>query len=564
MKLLRLIYIIGSLLFFFQAPAQNLVTNPDFETQSATLNGEGQINIATGWSAPLGSTGTPDLYSSSFVGPITAPCDAVGVPLNAGGNAPPHSAVSYAGISNDFSNGYYEYITIKLNVTMITNETYFLDMWVLLADSSRYATNKVGAILSSAPISQIGSGIIPITPQFENITVISDATNWKHLTFAPYSALGGEQYLTIGVFRTASNLTILDRGAKNTGCSSFDNSSYIYIDDVTLIPGTVLYIPPVDTSYVCPYSYSTSIYPVASNVAVTWLDQNLTTIPNSNGQITVPDSAQIASGANVPGAVFTYYIIGNNQFDSVKLVVINQPLFDLGPDTTFCEGDSVKLNAYQPNAISYMWSTGEDSLSFIYVTDTGHYSVQVDNPGCGLSDSIYFFQLLPNPPVSLGEDSLFCFYNFDSLRLDATTSDAVNYFWRPTGESTPKIIVKFADFYSVTITRENGCRRTPGFEVFELCPPDFYAPNAFTPDGDGINDIYKITAFNYEGYTLSIYDRFGQQLFKTKDSTFGWDGKFNSKESPIGIYVYKININGFNTDGEKESEYKLGTFILYR
>ena len=565
MKLLRYIYWGCSLFVFCKAGAQNLIPNPGFETQSSTLSGEGQINIATGWSAPLSSTSTPDLYSASFPGPIPFPCDAVGVPLNAGGNAPAHGGSAYAGISNDFSNGDYEYITIKLNLSLTPNEIYQLDLWVLLADSSRYANNKMGAILSSAPITQTGLSIIPINPQFESNDVIVDAVNWRHLVFIPYTALGGEQYITIGIFRTAANMTLNDRGAKNTGCNSFDNRSYIYIDDVKLVPSTILYIPPLDTTYVCPFTYTTTIYPVASNISVTWQDQNYNTILNNDGEITVPDSAQIASGANVPGAVFTYYITTSTlQYDSVKVVVINPPKVDLGIDTTYCQGDSVQLNAYLPNAISYLWSTGEDSLPFIYVTDTGHYSVHVENGGCGVSDSIYFYQLLPNPLVSLGEDSLFCFYNFDSLRLDVTTGDAVNYFWQPTGESTPKITVKSAGFYSVTVTRENGCKRTPGFEVLELCPPDYYAPNAFTPDGDGINDIYRITAFNYEGYTLAIYDRFGQQLFKTNNSSIGWDGKFNSKECPIGIYVFKVNINGYNTDGEKASEYKLGTFMLYR
>lgn len=545
--------------------AQNLIPNAGFENLSGSLTGEGQINVATGWSAPLSSTGTPDLYNTAFIGPILTPCDNVGVPFNIGGIALAHNGNGFAGISNDFANGYYEYITVKLDLALTPGEVYLLDMWVMRADSSRFANNRLGVVLSSSLMTQTGSALIPFPTQFESIHVNNDASNWYHLLFTPYQALGGEQYMTIGVFRAANDpvLTIQDMGTKNSGCASLDNRSYIYIDDVTLVPSNVVYVPPVDTAYVCPYNYTSTIYPLASNIAVTWTDQYGNVLPSNDGGISVPDSASLALGLNVPGATITYYVLGNGQLDSVKLLVINPPIVDLGLDTTYCESDSVKLNAYQANAISYLWSNG-DTLSYSFATDTGHYSVTVANPGCSISDSIYFYKLLPNPPINIGEDSLFCFYNFDSLRLDATTDDAVSYFWKPTGEFMPKITVKYPGFYSVAVTRTNGCVRKAGFEVMEVCAPVFYAPNAFTPDGDGINDLFSVYAENYSGFTLLIYDRYGQKLFETDNPAEGWNGYFKGKSCPIGVYTYKISISGFNIDGEKEHVKSLGTFVLYR
>lgn len=561
MSILRYLFILCCLLIITKIDAQNLVPNSGFEVLSGGLTGEGQINLATGWSAPGASTSTPDLFNASYIGPQTLPCDNVDVPNNTGGFAPAHIGNGYAGISNDFTNGYFEYITVKLTIALTPGEIYILDMYAMCADSARFANNKVSAVLSTSLLNQGGSGIIPFFAQYQNVDVVSDTGSWRHLLFTPYVASGGEQYITIGFFN--SSVTKIDLGAKNSGCTSYDNSSYIYIDDVTLVPSFILYIPPADTAYVCPANYTTTIYPVATNVAVTWSTQNGSILPNNDGAITVPDSAVLASGANIPGAFFTYYILGNGQIDSVKLLVINAPNYDIGSDTTYCESDSVLLNAFLPNAISYEWSNG-DTLSYTYVTDTGHYSVIVANPGCAVSDSIYFYKLLPNPPVNLGEDSLFCFYYFDSLRLDATTSNAVSYFWRPTGESSPKITVMYADFYAVSVTRENGCVRTGGFEVMEVCPPSYYAPNAFTPDGDGINDIYKIFSENYEGFTLRIYNRFGQQLFNTEDPDLGWDGTYKGKECELGVYTYKISINGYNFEGEKVDIKKAGTFVLYR
>ena len=87
MKFIKYLISVCCTLALFDSPAQNLVSNPGFEILSSGLNGAGQINIATDWSAPLGSSATPDLFNASFVGPPVTICDNVGVPNNTGGTA---------------------------------------------------------------------------------------------------------------------------------------------------------------------------------------------------------------------------------------------------------------------------------------------------------------------------------------------------------------------------------------------------------------------------------------------------------------------------------------------
>jgi gliding motility-associated-like protein len=540
--------------------SQNLVSNSGFENLASVITTQAQFLACVPWQLPASSTATPDVFTTAFSGPPPTPCDFMSVPLNTGGYAPAFGGASYAGISVDPVNGNYEYITIRLDAALDPGDIYILDFWVRLADNSQYTLNRMGGLLTTALPAQGGSGVIPFTPQFESPSVIGDSLNWTHLQFTPYQAAGGEAYLTLGFFRTNGDpaFTVNNIGSKFTGCSSFDGAAYYYIDDVSLTPNTPIFFLAADTVCVCPYNY-VGVLEAVSNVGVIWTNSAGDTIGTGN-TLQIPESPGMVFS---PGDIYTYYAQGNNTIDSVTVQIVNVPSFNLGPDTTFCEGDSVLLNAYVSDAILYTWSTG-DSTSFIYAKDTGDYWVIVDNCGCPAFDTIGFHTLLPNPPVELGEDSLYCFFNYDSLHLNASVPDAASYLWSPTGETTAEITVKYSGIYNVVATKENGCKRQDGFEVIELCPPTFFIPNAFTPDDDGINDIYFIPVTNYNTYSLRIYDRFGRLLFQSEDPYSGWNGKYNGQECPIGVYTYKLNINGYTVEGEKDPRKYMGTFTLYR
>lgn len=68
-------------------------------------------------------------------------------------------------------------------------------------------------------------------------------------------------------------------------------------------------------------------------------------------------------------------------------------------------------------------------------------------------------------------------------------------------------------------------------------------PNAFTPNGDGVNDIFKISNFtNQKLVEFKVFNRWGTILFSTKDPTIGWNGAFKGKDEPLGVYGYVIRI----------------------
>lgn len=74
-------------------------------------------------------------------------------------------------------------------------------------------------------------------------------------------------------------------------------------------------------------------------------------------------------------------------------------------------------------------------------------------------------------------------------------------------------------------------------------------PNAFTPNGDGVNDIYYVENSNFSEFEFSIFDRWGNQLFYSIEPNFRWNGEINGRKLPAGIYVFVFN--GTTNQGQK-------------
>jgi gliding motility-associated-like protein len=86
-----------------------------------------------------------------------------------------------------------------------------------------------------------------------------------------------------------------------------------------------------------------------------------------------------------------------------------------------------------------------------------------------------------------------------------------------------------------------------------IIDPDFtlYIPNAFTPNGSGLNDEFYVKGENIQLFDMQIYDRWGSLLFHSSDITEHWNGSYKNgtEVAPMGVYVYVINIK--DKTGEK-------------
>lgn len=102
--------------------------------------------------------------------------------------------------------------------------------------------------------------------------------------------------------------------------------------------------------------------------------------------------------------------------------------------------------------------------------------------------------------------------------------------------------------YLVSVSDLNGCSASDYITVNVEFIPEVFFPNAFTPNGDAINDFFNAFGYNVTNYELNIYDRWGELVFTTTDMTYsmGWDGKINGEDAEVGAYVYQVSAS-FNT-----------------
>jgi len=233
---------------------------------------------------------------------------------------------------------------------------------------------------------------------------------------------------------------------------------------------------------------------------------------------------------------------------------------DLDQDTAICQNESVILSAGNVGA-SYVWSTGDTSQT-INVTTAGSYMVTITSGGCVGSDTITI-SLNSLPTVDAGNDvTIGC----EPTELQASSSGPVTYSWKPeSGLNTPFISNPIAlpmqtTNYIVTATDSNNCKYSDSVMIYVDILTGLDIPNAFSPNGDGVNDIIYVVSRCLAELEFKVYNRFGKLVFETNDITEGWDGTYKGKLQPIETYVFFLR--GTSLIGETYS--RQGNITLFR
>ena len=94
----------------------------------------------------------------------------------------------------------------------------------------------------------------------------------------------------------------------------------------------------------------------------------------------------------------------------------------------------------------------------------------------------------------------------------------------------------------VLVTDSLGCIGSTDFTLFVGEPLDLYVPNAFTPNGDGQNDVFEVYGVGISQVDLTVYNRWGQEIFKASSNRPQWDGMYKGKMQPPGTYSYLVEV----------------------
>ncbi len=276
-----------------------------------------------------------------------------------------------------------------------------------------------------------------------------------------------------------------------------------------------------------------------------------------NAAICEGQSYYAGGGYQTVSGTYVDTLLTTSGCDSVittNLLVRPAPKPNLGPDRRLCQGNSYNLSPGIFN--SYLWQ--DNSIQPTYTANNvGQYRVTVtDANNCQASDTMYILAIDTLPANFLPPDQPLCYGKI----LDITVPGYTSYLWS-TGSVSNNISIPVAGNYYLTVTDFNNCT---GRDIIRLqrnnCIP-IGIPNAFTPNNDGWNDVFKPGFYQtVVQYTCMIFNRYGEKIFETRDYTKGWDGTFKGKNQPVGTYAYRIvftNIFGYVSENN-------GTVLLLR
>lgn len=233
--------------------------------------------------------------------------------------------------------------------------------------------------------------------------------------------------------------------------------------------------------------------------------------------------------------------LGCDSIVTTNLTVYPKPTPDLGPDRSLCSNGVASIT---PGLFSsYLWQDNSTQSNFT-IRNMGKYWVKVsDVNNCSSTDTLTVLASDTLPQNFLPANQQLCYGSVFNISVPGYK----NYLWSTGDVSSAVSINSFGDFY-LTVTDNNNCT---GKDTIILqrnfnCIP-ISIPNAFTPNRDGANDIFKpIISQEIFDYSFTIFNRYGQKVFETNNYSTGWDGTFKGVDQPRNSYVYLINLKNIN------------------
>jgi gliding motility-associated-like protein len=261
-----------------------------------------------------------------------------------------------------------------------------------------------------------------------------------------------------------------------------------------------------------------------------------------------------------PTETTTYYFSLENGDcilnDSVLVNIIEKTEIDL-LDQSICLGDSLIM---EPIGIAdtYLWSPPE-GLSGITIenptaspTETTEYTVIARSGTCPPDTSSAIVEVLDIPLMNVAQ--LYRYFPGEPILLDVSSLESgdYDYQWSPgfglscTDCPNPTATLDTSINYTVVITNlETGCFDSEIVRVRKIneCSEDLISmPNAFSPNGDGINDLYKMYSGTIEDIEyFRVFDRWGALVFESNNYDFAWDGKYKGRTVGEGVYIYLLS-----------------------
>ncbi|HMK16864.1 MAG TPA: SBBP repeat-containing protein [Chitinophagaceae bacterium] len=282
-------------------------------------------------------------------------------------------------------------------------------------------------------------------------------------------------------------------------------------------------------------------------------------VTNLNASICQGESYFVAGAGQVKSGIYKDTLQTRLGCDSViitNLVVHPKPVPNLGADKNLCQGQSITLNA--GTFISYLWQDLTSQPTFT-TNAIGQYWVQVtDINNCTNNDTVEIKNIFSNPSGFLNRTDTICQY--EKITIAPFTSYS-QYAWS-NGSMQSRITVDKPGQYILTVKDVNNCMGKDTIDVIQkVCQSGVWIPNAFTPDGNQLNDVFRAMVYGItESFKFQVFDRWGNLVFETTDPMKGWDGKVKGIPVTTSVFVWQCS---YKLKGAQQ-EFQKGTVTLIR
>jgi gliding motility-associated-like protein len=242
--------------------------------------------------------------------------------------------------------------------------------------------------------------------------------------------------------------------------------------------------------------------------------------------------------------------------DTIMISRYNKISVNLGKDRNICSNETIRLEPGRFN--TYLWQDGSTNADYL-VNKNGKYWVSViDENYCSTSDTLVIHNLYTAPGSFLLPADTIC----AGRGLDIVTPGSYSKYLWSNGSTSSRITISRGGTYDLTVTDQNGCRATESIKVVEKdCRQGVFMPNAFSPNRDGRNDLFKALVHGpIARFQIVVYNRYGEIVFSTNDPLKAWDGVYKGVPSPTGNYIWKCV---YQLQGENVMEQK-GQILLLR
>jgi gliding motility-associated-like protein len=386
----------------------------------------------------------------------------------------------------------------------------------------------------------------------------------EQLTLSAASENASYQWLLNGILlnETQSQIAVIAPGGQYIakidvgGCGAYSDTVNITFSNTAAPPFNL-----GPDTLLCPKEIFNLTAHVTGATAYAWSSKGLDVYDDVNYNIDLDSTITITDRGR-----YWAFVRVANQCEVVDTMIVRyrgdkQLNFN---DTALCQGTTLVLDADFGTGV-YKWDAvppqrddqNNTNQSTYFVYNPGFYTVTATVGHCVFKDSlnVVFNDSLK---LSLIEDTTLCQGETFIIKPITNTTD---YTWQD-GSKTPTFTATQTGVYR--IIAQNGCGRDTAEMniVFDACPCNLLLPNAFTPNGDGINDNFRpLHACDMENYSMTIFNRYGEKIYFTKDPLQGWDGKIRGSLLNMGAYVWMVS---YTKPSTKLPVQKQGTVLILR